>query len=49
LIKTIKWNTGSAARRFQALIEDSKKYNPSLTKKLKKLQAASPTRATIKR
>ena len=39
--KTIKWNTGSAARRFRALIKDSKKYNPSLTKKLKKLQAAS--------
>tara|TARA_R100000656_G_scaffold1108_1_gene2071 strand:- start:141 stop:317 length:177 start_codon:yes stop_codon:yes gene_type:complete len=41
MFKTIKWNTGSAARRFRALIKDSKKYNPSLTKKLKKLQSAS--------
>ena len=35
--KTVKWNTGSAAARFRALIKDAKKYNPSLTKTLKKL------------
>jgi len=46
LIKTIKWNSGSAARRFRALIKDSKKYNPSLTKTLKKLQAASALKRT---
>ena len=38
MIKTIKWNTGSAAARFRDLVKDSKKYNPSLTKKLKKIE-----------
>ena len=36
--KTVKWNTGSAAARFRDLVKDSKKYNPSLTKKLKKIE-----------
>ena len=38
MFKTIKWNTGSAAARFRDLVKDSKKYNPSLTKKLKKIE-----------
>ena len=38
MFKTIKWNTGSAAERFRDLVKDSKKYNPSLTKKLKKIE-----------
>ena len=32
-----------ARRRLKALIEDSKKYNPSLTKKLKKIETKIKT------
>jgi len=35
-----------ASHRLGALIKDSKKYNPSLTKTLKKLQAASALKQT---
>jgi len=46
--KTKRKNKQAASHKLRALIKDSKKYNPSLTKTIKKIQAASNKRAPYK-